>query len=190
MMVGGHSSNVKTLKVARIALLRIVLYLASLIFSIIVVGVVVDRVNVTLRSVPVCWFDINRDSLPCDVAVGVGVSSLVVSLLLVFTDTVFDVKQLGSESVRTTIRVLIIVLSSVLAIIWLVCFGFLAVKWKMVKDLAQSASSSIAARTEAVIAFSFLCFTVWIAEIVLASVGMRASRCHTVLSQETVGSDL
>ena len=88
-------------------------------------GLVIHKVDVDVRSVHICWFDQDRKPLPCDVAGGVGAASLAASVLMIVIDLLFNVKGTGSNVVRKTILVLVIILSSVLALIWLLCSGFL-----------------------------------------------------------------
>jgi hypothetical protein len=113
------------LEPTKIAWIRVVLYGASLLFSSIVVGLVIHKVDVVVKSVPVCWFDQDRDPLPCDVAQDVGAASVAVSVLMIVVDLLFSVRQKGSGSVRKCILLLVIVLSSLLTVIWLACSGFL-----------------------------------------------------------------
>lgn len=129
--------------------------------SIIVFGVVVDKMEENVGDQRLCYFDNAGHTQACDTAVAVGVLSMILSMLYSFIHFV-EARQMRTYSIVSTQGLLItrMCVAGLMAFMWLVSFGVMAHDWST--SNFNNPNSSFGGPARAAQGFAFICLLAWV----------------------------
>ncbi|XP_062508642.1 synaptogyrin-1-like [Corticium candelabrum] len=152
------------------ALVRIVLRIFGLVFGVVVLGCIADKLYVSPVSgfSKVCYF--NRKDAACDFGIACGALALVLAIIFCVLDLVTDVMG-NAEQARRPAIIAGSALAIVMGIMWLACFGYLTKLWVDVDG--NDFVDEIKIPGQATLGFSFLSIPIWFAVAIFGFVALR-----------------
>lgn len=143
----------------------VVLRALEILFSIIVFGALADKGTLYGMSV------YNGDKAPLDFAIGIGVFSFVVALLL-FGVMIYNQMTTSLMHLRKKLLIVDIGLSALITFFWFIAFCWTANAWRLTPDHSDiPAGNRNAAQTG--IAFAFFSILVWAGSAALNFIAFR-----------------
>lgn len=147
----------------------------TVLFGIIVMGTISDKVKGTAGSIDYCLFDEDfTKNAPCDFGIAMGVFGFVAGLAFSVLALLAVIKpDLIPEALQRVLTMVRIGVAMVLAFLFLVCFGVMAHAWSTNDHKTTSSSKKNAA--QGAMAFAFFSIGAWVSLAVLYFLHLRSS---------------
>ncbi|XP_062508213.1 synaptogyrin-3-like [Corticium candelabrum] len=158
-------------------ILRSIMRLTGLIFAIIVLGLIAEKVYAhdSEGNITICYF--NNKSSACDFGLACGGLSIIAAVIFTVTDCAARLQIYSESSIRKGYDIAGSVMAGVLAILWLSSFGYMTNEWlDYINDetnVGTSSNPGLKSAGNASLAFSFLSVPVW---VVISVLDFRAFR--------------